>query len=208
MNEIVIKTVKSLSNQRVRLDVVKQQINKLPKSRGTSLAFTALERGRMWIGEICGELGNQYPYEKTKEATDASGIQAAVDLGETIVSIDPNEIIALNQIREEIEKECETFVGIAFGRGDLTTFSPIGVSAFKIEVAIHEAYKGLKEARMWAGIRLGEIRDSVQTTISTIDKDGKVITAKEGESIKVEVNIKNVSDSDTNIDPEAAHPIS
>lgn len=159
MNEIAKKTVNSLTNQRKRLDIIKKGIEHLPKSRGTALAFTALERGRMWIGEICRELGELYPYEKTKTATTAEGIQPAVDVSDAPVQVYENEIVGLNAFREELETECDTFLTIAFARGDLVTFAGVGTPAFKVSVALREAYKGLKEARMWLGIRLGEIRE-------------------------------------------------
>jgi hypothetical protein len=153
------KTIKHLTNQRERLDAVKTAINTLPKSRGTSLAFTSLEKGRMYIGEICRELGKEYPYEATKQATDAKGIQDAVDTAKTdtpAIQLVSNEVVNLNTIREVLEQELTELIKTI---GSIK--SPTGHrEAFEMSCVCSEAWRGLKETRMWLGIRLGEIKDN------------------------------------------------
>ena len=171
MNEIINRSIKSFTAQRVRLDMHKDAIKRLPASRGTSLAFTALEEGRMWIGEMCRELGHAYPYEATKEATDASGIQEAVDVSDKGYEIDGNEIIALNDLRDYLEKECDQLQSIYFKRKIHKLVIETEEGRFRLTCAFTEAYQGLKETRMWLGIRLGEIRDNDVTPITEEDEE-------------------------------------
>lgn len=149
---------KELTEQRVRLDMHKDAISRLPKSRGQALAFTALEKGRMYVGEVCRELGKEYPYEATKTATTAEGIQDAVDVSDKGYTIDANEIVALNDIREHLDKETEHFLILV----DSLPKAKWSIKKFTQDCAISEAYRGLKETRMWLGIRLGELRDTAK----------------------------------------------
>ena len=152
------QTIGKLTAQRVSLDMHKDAINRLPASRGKALAFTSLEKGRMYLGEVCRELGMEYPYEATKTATTAEGIQDAVDTSDKAYSIDENEIVALNVIREKLDKETEQLLAVI----ESLPSSKWTIGKFKIDCAISEAYRGLKEARMWLGIRLGEIKDNAK----------------------------------------------
>jgi len=151
MNEII----KTLTTQRERLDSIKTGLGTLPKSRGTALAFTALEKSRMYIGEICIQLGNENPYEATKTATDAKGIQDAVDTSELVYGTSGNEIIDLNTFRTDLEIELEKLLDVIEKMK-----SPVGGrNSFVTNCIVSEAYRGLKESRMYLGIRLGELRD-------------------------------------------------
>lgn len=157
------QVINTLTEQRVRLDALKEGLIQLPNSRGKSLSYTALEKGRMYLGEVCRELGKAYPYEKTKEAVDAKGIQDAVDTSTIEWKIVGNEVVDLNKFREELEQEevyfldfIETF-NASKGIKELSK-----IDKFKLDCNISEAWRGLKEARMWLGIRLGEIRDNAK----------------------------------------------
>ena len=161
------EVIDTLSIQRKGLDAIKIAINKLPNSRGKALGFTALEKGRMYIGEVSRELGAEYPYEATKQAVDAKGIQAAVDLADTetpVISITGNEVVDLNVLREVIEKELESFTHTIFPKVSMSTYginSGLG-KKFVLDCNISEAYRSLKESRMWLGVRLGELRDTAK----------------------------------------------
>ena len=144
-----------LTLQRERLDSTKVAIGKLPRSRGQALAFTSLEKGRMYVGELCRELGKAYPYEATKKATTAEGIQEAVDLSTKEIHLGDNEISNLNFLRDDIEVETKVL---------LDSIREIQapndrMDQFVMNTKASEAYRGLLEARMWLGIRLGELRD-------------------------------------------------
>jgi len=152
------ETIELFTSQRERLDALKNGITLLPNTRGKSLAFTSLEKGRMYIGEICGELGKEYPYADTKKATTAEGIQEAVDKAtkSTPAFLDKgNEIVNLNDLRDLMDKEVDTFlVNIT----KLAAMKP-SIKKFVIDCKVSEAYRSLLEARMWLGVRLGEIKD-------------------------------------------------
>lgn len=155
MNE----TIKALTEQRISLDALKVGMAQFPNSRGKALSFTALEKGRMWIGEVCRELGKEYPYEATKTATTAEGIQEAVDTvtkGTVVFLIKENEITNLNEMRHILEQELTLFVKYLSNIEVPSNWE----NKFAMDCAASEAYRSLKEARMWLGIRLGEIRDN------------------------------------------------
>jgi len=199
MNE----TVNTLTKQRERLDAIKIAIGKLPKSRGNAIAFTSLEKGRMYIGEICRELGKSYPYEATKTATTAEGIQDAVDISVNTIEVDTNEIVALNNFRELLNNELKSFEVLVFEEKGGIPVSDNARDRFVMNCVIGEAYRGLKETRMWLGIRLGELRDEVKnneipTNSPIINKEADIEeeAKKQFNSFKEEVdNIVN----DTNI---------
>lgn len=150
------QVMKELTEQRVRLDAIKNAINELPASRGKALAYTSLEKGRMYVGEVLRELGKEYPYEATKKATDAKGIQEAADTSDTVWEVKGNEIVELNRFREVLEQEELIFLNCME-----KVQNPIRWrNTFVTSCVVSEAWRGLKEARMWLGIRLGEIRDN------------------------------------------------
>lgn len=154
------QSIQVLSEQRVKLDVILSSIKQLPKSREVSLAYTSLQKSRMYMGEILFQLGKQYPYDKTKKATKPSEIEKAVDVSNKVITLDENEIVALNMLRDIIADAINSFLKEVFDVGK----SNFGVSGekdiFILSCNISEAYRGLKETRMWLGVRLGEIRNN------------------------------------------------
>jgi hypothetical protein len=158
MSKLSVKeTVELLSSKRVTLDVAIAKVNMLPRSRPTSLSATALQLGRMYLGEICMDLGKEYPYEKTKEATTAKGIQEATDTSNKKVTVDDNEIIELNKLRELLGQVNDDILEVV---NNCIKANPMeGLSKFKNDCNVSQAYRSLKEGRMWLGVRLGEIRD-------------------------------------------------
>lgn len=148
-----------LSKQRVRLDSILNGMKELPKARGTATAITSLEKGRMYIGEILLGLGKTYPYDKTKTATNPEGIQEAVDKSTVNWKVVGNEIQDLNNYREALQNEVDNFLKEIFDVGVSNYGVNNGKDAFILSCNLSEAYRGLKEARMWLGVRLGEIRD-------------------------------------------------
>lgn len=154
------QSIQVLSEQRVKLDVVLNSMKQLPKSREVSLAFTSLQKGRMYIGEILFQLGKEYPYDKTKEATKPDEIEKAVDVSNKVIALDENEIVALNMLRDIIADATDSFLKEVFDVGK-SSFGVIGEkNVFILSCNISEAYRGLKETRMWLGVRLGEIRNN------------------------------------------------
>lgn len=156
---MINKTIELLTERRIELDAMQKAIQLLPPSRVTALAITAIQKGRMYLGEVNFVLGKEFPYEKTKKATTPEGIQPAVDLSDAIWKLRDNEIISLNEIRTELDSITEetTKAMLVCATAD----SPKDIyTKFILDCNISEAYRSLKEGRMWLGVRLGEIRDN------------------------------------------------
>ncbi len=144
-----------LSDLRKESDGTLQSINSLENSRGKALAYTSLQKGRMYLGELCLLLGSKNPYKETDNATTADGIQKAVDLAVTYQEIKGNEIEQLNALRKQLGEDVEN-IDFIVSRIDAT----VVLSKFELNCKASEAYRGFVEARMWLGVRLGEIRDN------------------------------------------------
>ena len=135
-----MEVIKELSGIRVDSSTILNTLRKQEeskRSRGLSLAITALEKGRMYLGEVQGNFGQEFPYEATKKATTAEGIQKAVE------------------VSDKVDQILEVIMNIAENRktDDLK-------AKFLQDANIAEAYRSYKECRMWLGIRLGEIKDN------------------------------------------------
>lgn len=152
--------ITTLSENRVRLDGINKLINKLPRTRYTASAATAVELGRMYMGEVVMSYGGSYPYEATKEATTPEGIQEAVDTYEGNLQLSDNEIVNINKLRELIVETIETSLDIIMQvRTSQQGQQALNV-AFLTDANITAMYTNLKEGRMWLGKRLGEIKDA------------------------------------------------
>lgn len=155
MNEIIIDNGTKL---RVDMDAVLISIKNLPRSRGASASFTALEKGRMYLGEILMLAGHTYPYEATKKAKLAKDIQEATDKAIEGFKVEGNEIEQLNQLRDILGNILDIYVH------DILDVFEVNIdTAYTWSIVNREVWKGLKESRMYLGIRLGEIRDNGNT---------------------------------------------
>lgn len=148
MNEKSEKTVNSIKKVRISLDNDLKNIKELPSNRPLSMAYTALESGRMWLGKLCGAIGAAYPYEKTKEAVNPKEIQNPVDIKKDFEMYHGNEIQVINKLREVLNKQSDFILEITDGL-------KLG---YKGEQALNNSYKGLQESIMGLGLRLGEIK--------------------------------------------------
>ena len=156
------QVIELLTENRVALNGLEKTIERLPRSRYTSLALTSLEKGRMYLGEIALDFGKDYPYEKTKQATSPEMIQKAVDLFEDKIGEIDNEIVTINKLRDELNNTTEEVLELVFNptTGIITLIPELTKHKFIRDCNISEAYRSIKEARMWLGKRLGEIRDN------------------------------------------------
>lgn len=159
------KLLKNLELTRVDLSKVENTMKTLPNTRYSSLALTALELGRMYFGEIALTLGKEYPYEKTKEATTPEGIQAAVDVSNEMLFIEDNEIIKLNKLRGILDTTINSVMPDVIEAVDNMEHQEDS-DDFAFMSDIMRTYTSLKEARMWLGKRLGEIRDNIDNVKS------------------------------------------
>ncbi|MAT89591.1 MAG: hypothetical protein CMC35_02770 [Flavobacteriaceae bacterium] len=160
---MVKEAIKGLKEVRVMSDAIMHQIKEeFPAAgegnyiREVSLAYTALQKGRMYLGECQHDLGAEYPYKKTAEATKPSEIEMGADLCEGYNSLEGNNIENLIKLRGYIDKVTAMALdSYSKGRNNYDV-----ESKFIADCHLSEAYRSLKEARMWLGCALGIIRDS------------------------------------------------
>lgn len=157
--------IQLLSKNRVELDKIDNTLQKLLPNRYVSLAKTSLELGRMYLGEVELDLGKEYPYEKTKEATKPQEIQPALDVTKEVYTLTNNTIVDVNKLRGLIDEITKESINTALKASVFST-----KSKFVTKANIASAYTNLKESRMWLGKYLGFIRDNNLTESQTIDK--------------------------------------
>jgi hypothetical protein len=148
--------VKELQESRVNLDLLITKVKTLQPSRGTALSITALEKGRMYIGELALMYGadNKYDHSKVKEAKD---IPEATDKHKNQIETKPkDDITSILSIRGEIELELNIINKLIGGVSQEQ--SPF--NKFKRDCYISEAFRSIVEGRMYLGVRLGELRDN------------------------------------------------
>lgn len=152
------QTIQTLTDNRVKLDFIGKKINNLKRTRATASAATALELGRMYLGEVCFSLGKDYPYHKTKKATKPSEIEPSVDLSDKNPEIVGNEIEEINKLREVIDQINKNSIETI---NEFLVDSPLkGLDKFYADCNVSQAYRSIKESRMWLGVRLKEIREA------------------------------------------------
>jgi len=160
--ELILK----LRKQRVELDkllkLIKEEIPIAAKEqyvREVSLAYTALQKGRMYLGEMQHDLGAKYPYEGTNDAKDVIGIAMAVDMFESPVSsLQGNNIENLGTLRKSIDKVVKELEEVIAAISD-SKLIKIGINKFIQDCNISEGYRSIKEGRMWLGCAMGVIKD-------------------------------------------------
>lgn len=135
--------------------------------REIATAYTSLQAGRMWLGEVCFGITGNYPYSGTNEAKKPEDIAKAVDLSDTVVTEitkDTNIIEVLGSTRTTIDSILETVHSNYTGNGYYKTTVPKSMieaqSTFQMNVNYINAYSKVKEARMWLGVAMGKIRDN------------------------------------------------
>jgi len=156
------EVIEAFSKVRVDSSVLLNTMRELSiksKSRGLSLATTSLEKGRMYLGEIQGNLGQEFPYEATKTAKTPKEIQEAVEVSKKSINLVDNEITNLNMLREEISKRIDVILSTFMWYSEKRKVNNLK-EKFLQDANFAEAYRAYKEARMWLGVRLGEIKSN------------------------------------------------
>lgn len=156
------EVIEEFSKVRVELNTTLNTMRSMDaksRSRGLSLGTTALEKGIMYLGEVQLALGSEFPYEATKKATTPKEIQKALDSSPKTFPLDKNEITNLNSIREVIQGNLNTVLDTFMWYAEQRKNKDIK-EKFVQDASFAEAYRSIKEARMWLGIRLGEIKSN------------------------------------------------
>lgn len=154
--------IEKLSKVRVDSSIIlntMEEMSKTQRSRGLSLAITSLEKGRMYLREVQGFLGKEFPYEATKNAKTAKEIQPAVEVSDKSVDLDNNEIINLNKLREVVDKKVDEVLSAILWFSTEHKVKHLS-DKFIRDSNLSEAYRSYKETRMWLGVRLGEIKST------------------------------------------------
>jgi hypothetical protein len=149
----------SLKNWRLSLDMYANSIKVLPASREASLAFTAMQRAKMWLGKCMEELGTPTPYPQS-ENPDSKAIEPPADHTEETIfnsGTESTETAKVKMLRQVLEK---TIIGMKHGVSAI--HEGAGNSHF-FSIAIQEAYISAVDAKMWLGMRLGAIRETEQS---------------------------------------------
>lgn len=149
---------------RVNIDKITQLSQNLDKSREVSLAITALQLSKMWLGKVLKELGAANPYPESRNPYNEN-IEPTSDVAKSLNDCfgdkwgDYNyekftHIQKVKWLRQEIEK---VEYNIKFFRLALTPDRLHTVSSLE---GYHESKTYCIEAGMWLGIELGRINNS------------------------------------------------
>jgi hypothetical protein len=145
----VTKEVKAF---RIEIDTMMNSIGLVMPSREVSLAYTNLQRAKMWLGKCLQYIGNPDPYPESKDPKSAT-IEPSADhennhFGGMFEKLPQTQTARVKYYREVITnlvdemKKQELPKSLA---GEYTTY-------FKT------AYMALEEAVMWFGWELGRIK--------------------------------------------------
>lgn len=169
MNNVEVeRIVKSLTEYRVGLDCTLGAIDTLKgrqeaidskTHREIAMAYTSIQVGRMWVGELLFCITGKYPYTKTASATTAKEIEEAVDVASEDAKeafkegyAEGNFIGHVNYLREYLD---EVFKYVL----EVSTTDTMNI-AILFNLNSISCLQHLKEARMNLGLVLGKIRDN------------------------------------------------
>lgn len=171
MRENVTKT---LTESRIELDEIMKTLNVLRNKTETHVegtgrelatAYTNIQTGRMWLGEVLHDITGEYPYANTNEAKKPEDIKPAVDLSDKEVHVNENYINELGTIRKRIDTIIDKVENIVLNyyydqKRDTGIVSYIKEAnkSFNYGAAIIR----LKEGRMYLGVAMGIIRDNYE----------------------------------------------
>ena len=155
----VIDNIKDL---RIKIDalIVKTQKNYFPEtSREISLAYTNLQRGKMWLGKVLGELNTPSPYpqsdnpsDKTIEPQAEHNIEADGD-----ESVEFDQIVRVKDVRRRIQVVVDKMKEFTLSPQPAIIFDKPDKGAFYSNY-IMTAILAMEEAKMWYGWELDRIR--------------------------------------------------
>lgn len=147
--------VEEVKNVRLSISTISNSIAQLPKSRETSLAYTASQRSKMWLGKVLEYLNAEYPYKNDGKRTKVEHIEPEAEKSTDIfMYVKGEEVKVIDEIREEcsnIQKSIAKYANL----GNLT-----GDKKFETNCAVSEAWRAMCEIRLWLGWELGRLRDA------------------------------------------------
>lgn len=144
-------TVEDVKYQRIKLDGYAGAINRLNGSRELSLARTAAQASRMWLGQVLNAMNEAYPYPESKDPETGNYINSRPTDGGFHIYDGYTEIETIKCLRRDLD-----IVAIKLS---WDKEYPDGYASWKkdeeIILALRLAKQYVKESCMWLGMELG-----------------------------------------------------
>ena len=158
------ETIERIKAYRVNIDTLTNSAKALIPSREVSLCYTALQRSKMFLGKVLGELGTPTPYPQSDNAKSPVIEKQAEHTEQTVFDdVDLNgQVMKVKYLRAEIEKIGEELYEDLI-RGDDDLEIVVGKSTepqtdyYKTSLFKDSTYTSLVEAKMWLGMELDRI---------------------------------------------------
>ena len=173
------KVIEVLTTSREKLDELLTGIEDLKAREETltektgrelSLAYTELQKGRMWVGEVLHDVSGKYPYANTNEVKAPEDIAPATDLSKEKTVFIPfkegNYIEAIANSRKFIDAIVESILNHVSNYYYDTNYNSTkkGIVGFNQKfikyLNFNNSITYLKQGRMILGTVLGKIRDN------------------------------------------------
>lgn len=136
---------------RMAVDKAIKSVNFLPKGREVSLAFTNLERCKMWLGKVLEAIGVTTPYPESNNP-ESKVIEPQADQSEETLFNNPaelDEVEAIKIVRQYLHRLTADMVALYKNH--------IG-GAQMVRLSLENSLSALSESKMWLGGALNQIR--------------------------------------------------
>jgi hypothetical protein len=153
--------MEKIKQLRLEIDKYINSVSLLQTSREVSLAFTNLQRAKMWLGRCLTALGDTTPYTQAdnskNDVIENQAEHTSNDLAEEFSSALSNNVSGYRQttlvkeFRSIIQKTLDNFT-IQI-KGDETE-----ANLDELNVYLQQSKLALEEAKMWLGLELDAIR--------------------------------------------------
>lgn len=156
----------NLQELRRGLMIIGNSVDKLTPGRYTALVRTSSQKAMMWTGTMMKftKQGDN-PYAKhdgnRKTVEDIEPMFDATSDTLNPAIFEEGEIYAIDQIREYLSKQIDAFVEYT-NSDEFDEIEIDDAGEIHIGMCLFNIYTHMTEARMWLGMRLGEIRDEAK----------------------------------------------
>lgn len=144
-------TDQKLRQVRLEIDSLINTAKLLAPSREVSLAYTNLQRGKMWLGKALGAFGSPSPYvNSTDPSNKIIDAQAEHTEHAHVFPADYGHVEQIKQMRHTLASPISKTEEI------LVSVTPSGL----LQNYVTQSFLALEEAKMWYGCELDRIRQS------------------------------------------------
>lgn len=138
---------------RLHVDRAINTTSKILTSRECALAFTNIQRTKMWLGKMLGELGKDNPYpNSTNSANNIIELQTEMASNDFYIDPEWTQTQKVKQMRAILADIVDRVYG-------LISHPSTDISNTKLQIAIGQAYISACDAKMWYGWELDRIRN-------------------------------------------------